>query len=186
MPCVPCVTVAPPAASTRRPHPAELRRGHAGGLRLGLHAHLTRFGLRQFGDSDPGARLGLCSPSCWTRVKGFIHLGVPGGELSLEGAMGQKPKPAPPVDIRFNPTTKIGSKIGEFTYPKIGIPLALTHSHLVLWLAPRLLLATLWFCVQVESKSANEKFDSLSAGVILIFAFRISCFKINSSNVVST
>ena len=37
---------------------------------------------------------------------------------------------APPVNIRFNQTTKIGSKMrGEFAYPKM-VPLALTHSHI--------------------------------------------------------
>ena len=35
-----------------------------------------------------------------------------------------------PVNIRFNPTTKIGSTMGgEFTYPKM-VPLVLTHSHM--------------------------------------------------------
>ena len=43
-------------------------------------------------------------------------LGAPGAKRS-KSHMGQKPKPVPPVNIRFNPTNKIGSKMGgEFTY----------------------------------------------------------------------
>ena len=46
-------------------------------------------------------------------------------------AMGfSKPEARSPVNIRFNPTTKIGSKMGgEFTYSRI-VPLVLTHSQM--------------------------------------------------------
>ena len=47
---------------------------------------------------------------------GFFLGGVP---VVCYMAMGQKPNRTRPVNIRFNPTNNIGSKMGgEFTYPK--------------------------------------------------------------------
>ena len=60
--------------------------------------------------------------------------------------MGQKP--VPPVNIRFNPTTKIGSKMGgEFTYqPKWDPKTALTTTAISLQAHPRPPPPCLRFC----------------------------------------
>ena len=61
-----------------------------------------------------------------------LHLTYNVGHTSSRHlAIGQNPNRTP--SEHPNPTAKIGSKMGgEFTYPKLGSPLVLTHSHLVL------------------------------------------------------
>ena len=106
----------------------------------------------------PSSHIPNFSPPHPPYLMGFVvFVWFPKKERKSKYAMGQSPKPVPPVNIRFNPTTKIGSKMGgEFAYPKM-VPLVLTHSQLLLCYALFFFRHCFWGSVSHQKKGRKKK-----------------------------
>ena len=118
------------AGDLRRVALLHHQEGRQGGLRLAARAFLRGLWLPQV---RRGVELRMVEMR-GVEIMHFAKQGLRGNDAHSFGH-GQNPIVdfSLPVNIRFNPTTQIGSKMGgEFTYPKM-VTLGLTHCHLFMF-----------------------------------------------------